>query len=308
MNKISTIVAQHIDPYHAIFYKKLYDKYWKNEVDGIYIMLSGNNYLSAAQFIKDLWKDEAKYIDYRPDLNDHGQTLNVLYPKVKDSEVIMIMDSDEWIFRNGVISNLANYILKDDYDIVSSFCNSGSQRLVGKIVDNLTKTRGARLNPMIAFIRKSVLDKVEDLHFGAKIFNPGDRIKQINWTVPQYFPLNYGENKVECMDTAGWLGVQLMALTNKIKDIEMNGNGLMHSASLSSWTITYKDQIFEHKGQNFEDRLLWWYFLSTRYQSYFPSGKHLKDLLRFAEVNHFTEDYLKLKVKELLEKYPEFNL
>lgn len=293
--------AMHCDPYQAIYYKKLFDKYWGNEVGGLYLKLSGLNYLGSKDFILDLFKDTADFIDADWFINDHGMTLDALYPEVPDDkEVVMIMDSDEWIYKSGLITDLLSSF-DEGIDIVGEWCDSGSVGLKDKAHEIFGR---CRLNPMIVLIRKRLLDKIPDLHFGSKNWKVGEVIVPLkNWVSIQD----------ECTDTFGYVGLQLLNLTDKLRHITINQDGLFHAASLSSWMITYsqREPIYE-PDQHFEDRLAWWYWLATRFGDGFPdkeaTRKHIEKLLKFGEVNKLPKETLEKHQEMIFQKYPALKL
>jgi len=300
-SKLAVICAMHADPYQAIYYKELFDKYWGNEVGGLYLKVTGVNYLGSKDFILDLFKDTAKFIDYDVRINDHGMTLDALYKEVPDDkEVIMIMDSDEWIYKPGLITDFLSSF-DDNIDIVGDWCDSGSVGLKDKAHEIYGR---CRLNPMVVLIRKKLLDQIPDRKFGAKNWIAGEKIGVLN---------DWVSGVDECTDTFGYVGLQLLQLTNNLRHISICQDGLFHAASLSSWMITYsqREPIYE-PDQQFIDRLSWWYWLAKRYSSQFPdknaTQRHLEALVRFGEVNHLPEEKLIEHQNTVFANYPALKL
>jgi len=308
--KLAVICAFHCDPYQVLYYKDLFNKYWGSEEDGLYALVSGKNYLKSADFICKELNEIADYVDYAPDLNDHGDTLNRVYKKVPDDvEVVMVMDSDEWIYKEGLIRDFL-LSFNDDIDIVGDFCDSGSMRLKDVAHGRFGK---CRLNPMIALIRKSVLDKVPDLHFGNKDWKAGEKIDCLDWVVPDNFPPSYGENKCECTDTMGYLGLQLLKLTSNIRLISITQEGLFHAASLSSWVTSYSIMKPELRaGEVFNDRFSWLWWLTKRYSSQFPdinaTQGHLKQLEAFAKANNISVQDMEKHQYKVFKQFPALNI
>jgi hypothetical protein len=300
-SKLAVCCAMHCDPYQAIYYKKLFDKYWGNEVGGLYIKVSGLNYLGSKDFILDLFKDTADFIDADWFINDHGMTLDALYPEVPDDkEVVMIMDSDEWIYKPGLLTDFLNSF-DEGIDIVGEWCDSGSVGLKDKAHEIFGR---CRLNPMIVLIRKKLLDQIPDIHFGSKNWKAGEVIVPLkNWV-----SLND-----ECTDTFGYVGLQLLNLTDNLRHIKIDQDGLFHAASLSSWMITYsqREPIYE-PDQHFLDRLAWWYWLATRFRDEYPdkvaTDKHIKKLLKFGEANKISKELLEKHQEMLFKRIPQLKL
>jgi len=321
-SRISVLTAFHTEPYIALYFKKIYEKYWKDEIDAIYTLVSGSNYMDSASFTQTLWEGIAGFTGYAQDIDDHGKTLNRIYAwldneemrgKLPTSDIIMIIDSDEYIYREGWVEELAGYIERDEADIVASWSQSGSQRL-GEVVRNKFMVENHRLNPMIALIRKSFLDRIEDINFSARQFLPKEYIKCIDWTVPQDFPESYGPWKLESMDTCGFLGMQLLALKPRLKIIDMNTEGAcLHAGSMSSWATNYAHIPPTYfPDQNFEDRITWWYLQYQLCHKDYPypskNEEHIRKLLMFAEANKLSENKLKENMEELFNKYPNLKV
>ncbi len=299
--KLAVCCAFHCDPFQAIYYKELFKKYWGDEIGDLYIKVSGINYLGSKDFILDLFKDIATFIDYDRAINDHGMTLNALYPEIPNNkEVVMIMDSDEWIYKRGLITDFLSSF-DEGIDIVGEWCDSGSVNLKDKAHELFGR---CRLNPMITFIRKSLIDKVPDLHFGARNWKAGEVIVPLN---------NWVSTEDECTDTFGYIGLQLLNMTNNLRLISIMQDGLFHAASLSSWMITYSQQEPKYEPeQSFIDRLSWWYWLARRYRHQFPdknaTESHLKRLRAFGEVNKLPEKKLIEHQEALFDKIPQLKL
>lgn len=321
MNKkprVSVMVAFHTEPYIALYFKKIYEKYWKDEIDDIWTLVSGSNYMHAASFTQQLWEGEAAFTGYAQDIDDHGKTLNRIYKhinylekkgKKEKSDIIMIIDSDEYIYREGFLTELVNYIWKDGYDVVSSWSQSGSQR-IGEVARDKFDVPNHRLDPMISLFRKSVLDQVPDINFSARQFMPKEYVPSLDWTVPEDFPESYGPWKLESIDTGGYLGFQFLALTDKIKVIEMNQEGsCMHAGSMSSWATNYAHiEPTYFPDQQFARRITWWYLQYQLCHQDYPypqrNKEHIRKLLAFAEANKLSEEKLKQNMEELFTKYP----
>ena len=59
--KLSIMIVFICNPYLAIIQKRLYLKYWKDEVDEVLIGVNGRNDM-IRKFIVDLWKDDDKVV------------------------------------------------------------------------------------------------------------------------------------------------------------------------------------------------------------------------------------------------------
>lgn len=125
------------DPYLAVLMKRIYLKNIKGEVDELNIQINGRNPELVA-FIKELWQDEANNIIYKigkPKTINHGEALNELY-KISTGDIFIILDSDNFIYRKGVIE--------------------GYSLLIDAGMDYIGSN-----HPYMAFFRKTVLDKIK---------------------------------------------------------------------------------------------------------------------------------------------------
>ena len=134
-NNRAVLVAFAADPYLALYFKKTYDLFWKNEVDESHIHINGKQKF-IIDFIEKLWQKDAKQIIKRYWVYRQGEAFNELYPQI-NCDTLITMDSDNFIYRKGVINKFANMVESGEYDYVGS------------------------RHPFMSFWNKSVLDKIE---------------------------------------------------------------------------------------------------------------------------------------------------
>lgn len=125
------------DPFIAVYFKRLYIKNIKGEVDEINIHINGEND-EAMEFIRKFWSDEAKSIfveKKEPATINHGEALNLLWKNNKQ-DIFVIVDNDNFVYKRGIIEK---------------FCS--------KIEDGLDYVGGK--GPYMCFFRKTLLDKID---------------------------------------------------------------------------------------------------------------------------------------------------
>ena len=97
--KVSVMLAFVCNPYLAILQKRLYLKYWKDEIDELLINVNGRNDV-IRKFIIDLWKDDDKVsliVDTPTEIRQ-GTAFETLYPGVL-GKVLVTIDSDNFIYK-----------------------------------------------------------------------------------------------------------------------------------------------------------------------------------------------------------------
>lgn len=126
------------DPYMAIYQHDLYQNY-QNEIDELNIYISGRHSF-IIDFISELWSEASHQIIFRQPVR-HGEALNELYGQSR-GDVLITMDSDNFIFKQGVIDGYCKEIESLNYDIVGSLNYAN------------------HINPFMSFWRMSLLNSV----------------------------------------------------------------------------------------------------------------------------------------------------
>ncbi len=195
--KISVMMAFICNPYLAVMQKKCYLKYWKDEVDELIINVNGRN-SKIRKFIVDLWKDDdkVKFVDEVPSEQRQGQAFDSIY-LLCEGEIIMTMDSDNFIYKKGVVKGLADKIRNGNYDAVGS---PGHHVRPVAMAEQFVKRYGTcRLNPFMAFFRKDIINKITNLTFKAYTIEKGEKLdilegtaeERIEMDVMTFFSLKY---------------------------------------------------------------------------------------------------------------------
>lgn len=172
--KVSVLIAFVCQPYLAAIQKKLFDRVWGEEVDEVLINVNGKgDYLR--KIIIDMWKKEpkVKFIDEQNWEQRQGPAFNNLYPHATGN-VIMFLDSDNFIYKKGVVRYFTDLIYGKVHTSIGSFGYHGYPAKVAERI--MAKNSTVRLNPFMAFFDKSIIDKIKDLDFGAFNFAKGEAI------------------------------------------------------------------------------------------------------------------------------------
>lgn len=221
-NDISCLIAFVCNPYLAVMQKQTYLKYWKDEIDELLINVNGRND-QIRKFIVDLWKDDdkVKVVNDLPAEMRQGTAFDSLCPAV-EGKVLMTLDSDNFIYKKGVVEAHSNMILSGQYDAVGS---AGHHARPVKVADKLvSKYTTVRLNPFMSFWNMGIVMRIPNLTFGTHSIEKGER-----WRF-------YGDvDERISLDVMSYFSLQFFELSKKICKIPSAREGeYVHVGALSS--------------------------------------------------------------------------
>jgi hypothetical protein len=174
----SCLVAFVCDPYLAVFFKQLYLKYWKNEIDELLVNVNGQS-RRIKNFIVDLYEHDSKvsFVDNQRMMRQ-GTAFNYLYPHVaKDCDVLMTMDSDNFVYEKGVVSRYVTDIKNGKTDCIGSVGNHAYPSEVLHLIN--AKYFAARLNPFMTFWNTKLFPKMPEVNFASFGYKKGDNYPPI---------------------------------------------------------------------------------------------------------------------------------
>jgi glycosyltransferase involved in cell wall biosynthesis len=159
------------NPYLALLQKRTYLKYWKSEVDEVLINVNGHND-QIRNFIAELWQDDkVKFIDNVSEEMRQGEAFNRLYPHAT-GDIIMTLDSDNFIYKTGVIKKFVEQMSK-----VDSIGSRGLHAFPYTIAKRCIEKYGiVRLNPFLGFYKKKYIDKIKGLDFRTRAYKAGQEL------------------------------------------------------------------------------------------------------------------------------------
>ena len=283
------------NPYLAVLQKRLYLKYWKDEVDEVLINVNGRNDM-IRDWIAKLWSDDDKvtYVDNVPKEIRQGTAFDNLFPHVK-GKVLITLDSDNFIYTKGIINKYSNLILEGEYDCAGSFGFHAFANGKGKCDTAgmaIKKFGTVRLNPFLSFWDKNIMDKIENITF--KTYNHGEGEK--------FAPLGV-------LPQAGWLDImakvslEFFSKGAKILKIPVGMDGAYtHVGAISSQFRAFFRSLEDGNTQKYEEG-------TVRQQQMYYHGCHnliynkTKDAVPFPEYNKeyrmgWEEQMKKLNVKQ----------
>jgi len=285
------MLATVCDPYMMVFQKKLYQKYWKNEVDEILLNINGRNE-QIKDFIYNLWKPECKYIE-KNRMMRQGTAFNYLYPNLT-GDIVMTMDTDNFIYRRGVISDYKVLIENNVYDAIGSI---GSHAYPSQLSQFITNKYGlVRLNPFMSFWRKSIFDQFEKVEWSSIAWKAGD----------QYQPLGVIpiDGYAEVMSD---LSLQFFYRSNKILKIPATKyNEYVHVGGLSSiYRKFFLELEHDQSGYHREDgKSADIYYLIWRYQIF----ELTKNEVPFKEYNDKYSEIFENELKQTRINKQDFDM
>lgn len=221
-NSVSCLIAFVCNPYLAVLQKETYLKYWKDEIDEILINVNGRNN-QIRKFIVDLWKDDdkVKVINELPGEMRQGVAFDSLLPAV-EGKVLMTLDSDNFIYKKGVIRDHANIILSGEADSVGSQGFHARPKWAANAL--IQKFTTVRLNPFMSFWNMDIVKQINNVTFKNFSFEQGEKFRFI------------GDIKERVtLDVMAYFSVQFFEISKKIMKIPSEKEGqYIHVGALSS--------------------------------------------------------------------------
>ena len=222
MSKVSAMVSFVSDPYHALLFKKSYER-WGDEIDQLLVYANGL-IPEVNDFIVSLYRKEADFKVYSYESVSQGSAFNSLYKHVK-GDILMTLCSDNYILKKGIVSNFVKDM--ESYDAVGSMGLHASTNIAQKIAEKLGTVR---LNPFMSFWHKDKLDEIKDLTFDAVFWEQRYKIPEIDLEIKEGGHL----------DIMSLMSIKYLAKNKNIKVIppEQVPNWV-HPSGMSSGVVHY---------------------------------------------------------------------
>jgi hypothetical protein len=163
------------NPYLAVYYKDLYEKYWKDEVDELLVCVHGDN-IPVNNFIASLFPNSR--ITSQP-VGEMGVALDYIYPFVK-GDILVTVDSDCFIEKKGIITKYAEMIKNDEYGAIGTIGKSSRPLREGEKVANHFGL--VRLNTFLSFWNKHYIDNLFGSTFQRMRFSKGEEFLGYKFT------------------------------------------------------------------------------------------------------------------------------
>lgn len=288
----SIMMVSVCNPLMSLLQKRLYLKYWKNEVDELLIGVNGRNN-RIRKFILDLWKNEekVKYMEWDKELRQ-GYCFDLLYPKAT-GDIIITTDDDNFIYKSGVIDRYASLLENNNTDAVGSI---GFHAYPVQNAQVITKKFGTvRLNPFLSFWKREVIEKIDkEKLFSTYNFKEGEEIAGIKMPAKGW------------LDATGKLSAEYFRIAPNFFAIKPNiENEFIHFEGMSSLyrrffrelEDTNEEIVIEKKNNVFKNRsidriLPYWIKIHALYNT-------VKDEIPFADYKIKFEKIFDINLKLL---------
>jgi hypothetical protein len=203
------------DPFIAGLWVSTFKKFWKSEVDQLYVLVNAATPPEVFQCAVDIYQDAGAIVLQHPNgYMGHGFALTELVQRVKE-DLILFVEDDFYILSNGNVNRWFQQVEGNVVDCVASYrgccTDSWRQRIVDRF--GITGELAVQPNfwPSLCVTKKSDLERT-DMFFDSKGFPPGTYIKELDWTTPE----------TVCGDTFVWMSIQLRALNLRFEILNQN--------------------------------------------------------------------------------------
>ena len=196
-NKIFALLVFAPDPFIALYFKRLYEANFKDEINGLLVQVNGAR-PEIVDFIADLYKDEFVVKHY--DHSNQGIGFDELYKKFT-GDILMTLCSDNFIYKKGVVTKFASMI--GEYDVIGS---KGLHASPTMMADKIAQRIGfCRINPFMSFWNAKKLREIEPFTFQKVGMEKGSILKALNM-------LYEGEGRLDVMTD---MSIKFMSRDNK---------------------------------------------------------------------------------------------
>lgn len=209
MTSRAAIVPVPGDPFLLYYWLCLFHKYWKDEVDKLYVYFNSPIEKPVVEYARKICTWDKVVFIYNPQQIEHGEAINKTLDVVKE-DLVMLIEDDGFIFKPFAVDSCFKLIEHGNYDIVGSkrgSCSTEiwnqSQKVYGLDYSGFGD-QGPNFWPCFFFCHKDLLINHTDRNFGAKQWLPGDIIHELN---------DYVVENTCANDTFVWASIQLL---NKI--------------------------------------------------------------------------------------------
>ena len=172
------------DPYVSQLWVNSCRRFWKDEVDKIYVRVNSGADEAVRTYSASLYKSlgcEVSVIDHS---TDHGPAITDLIHRVKETHVL-ILEDDFYIKEKGIVSSWFEEVESGRCDVLGSKRGCTNQEIIDKMgsVFQLTGDELIEPNfwPCLLVASKEALLRTDE-NFAAKIFDKGVSIPYIDYT------------------------------------------------------------------------------------------------------------------------------
>lgn len=200
------------DPYLFRFWISLFDRFWKDEVDTLYVGFNSPIESSMVEYIRAMCDARSQIrLFYWPQQMEHGEVINRVLDMVRE-DYVMLVEDDGFIYKKGIVNECFSYLESGEYEIVGSRRQSCAMEILQRAQEvwglsyDGEGDQGPNFWPCFFFTKTKTLLST-DRNFGAKAWKRGETIAALgNYTV---------KDEVAYGDTMVHMSLQLRAMIPK---------------------------------------------------------------------------------------------
>jgi hypothetical protein len=179
------------DPFLLQYWLMCYKRFWKNEIDGLYVYVNSTIPDEVIVAISEMLDDaDVKRIFWANTMIDHGRCLEEML-EVVDEDYVMLVEDDGFIFRSGKVGALFSKLEHSVYEVVGSKRGSCSQSILDMAQDKWTLNysglgdQGCNFWPNFFFTKTELLKSIGG-HFGASSWQAGELIEGLEMRTDEF--------------------------------------------------------------------------------------------------------------------------
>ncbi|MBU1110796.1 hypothetical protein KKB83_04215 [Patescibacteria group bacterium] len=197
MRSRAVLLPTPCDPFLLKYWLENYAKYYKDEVDKLYVCLNSSiekEVIEYEQKLLERYGASFVYIDHQI---EHGDAIKILLEMCKE-EYVMLVEDDAYVFKKGHIDSCFKHVEDGEVDCVGSKRGScafeileEAKRKWGVDYEGLGD-HGCNFWPCFFFCKtQTLLDT--DRHFKAKAWEKGEVVEPLNYVMKE---TGYGDTFV----------------------------------------------------------------------------------------------------------------
>lgn len=173
------------DPFLLNYWFSLYDRFWKTEVDRLYVVLNSPVEKSVVDYIKKLCDSRTLitfiYVDQQI---EHGKAIEKALIECNE-DYVMLIEDDGFIFKSGLVDFAFSQIEGGNFQVVGSKRGSCAMEILERAKDiwgleyEGEGDHGCNFWPNFFFCKKELLLNT-DRQFGARAWMQGEEIQALS--------------------------------------------------------------------------------------------------------------------------------
>ena len=174
------------DPFLIRYWLENYKKFWKDEVDHLYVHLNTSLEKEGVDYIMEMLNEVGATVIYKDRQTTHGLAINELLEITKETHIVLVED-DSYVFKKGKIDECFKKVESGEFDCVAGKRGSCSMEILEQAEKKWGIQRegygdqGCNFWPNMFFIKKEDLLKT-DRDFDSRRWEQGEYCKELDYT------------------------------------------------------------------------------------------------------------------------------